>query len=92
MTLRTLTASFAVGVLVLIVVWLSDLSLERAALLAPVLVIGVAAVAGLAVFWGRVLSDSVSRSRRPRLVVSIGVACIGVLLVLSLLGVKLPHE
>lgn len=92
MTLRTLTASLAVGVLVLLAVWLSDLSFERAALLAPVLVVGVAVVAGLLVFWGRVLVDNVRRSGHARLIVSLGVAVVAVAVVLTLLGVELPHE
>ena len=52
--------------LVVIAVWLTDLSFQRAALLAPVLVIGVGALAGLVVFWGRIGWDSIRRSRhRP---------------------------
>ena len=58
MSARLVAASVAVTVLVLVTVWLTDLSFERAVLLAPVLVIGLAAVAGLVVFWGRVLVDS----------------------------------
>ena len=63
-----------------------------AALLAPVLVIGLAAVAGLVVFWGRVLSDHVRRSGHARLLVSLGIAFIALVVVLSLLGVELPRE
>jgi hypothetical protein len=92
MTVRTVAASVAVVVIVLLVVWLSELSFERAILLASVLVIGLAAVAGLVVFWGRVLADSLRSSRRPRLYLSVGVGFVGLLVVLTLLGVKLPHE
>lgn len=92
MSLRYLAASAAVTVLVLVTVWVSDLSLQRAILLAPLLVIGVAAVAGLAVFWGRVGWASLQESRRPRLVLGLFAAGIALLVVLSFLGVKLPRE
>jgi hypothetical protein len=91
-SLRVAAASVAVGVLVLLVVWLTDLSFERAALLAPVLVVGVAAAAGLVVLWGRVGYQHFRESRHPRLIVgaTVGVLALGAVLVL--LGVKLPHE
>jgi hypothetical protein len=89
---RLFAASAVVTVLVVLAVWLTDLSFQRAALLAPVLVVGVGAVAGLIVFWGRTGWDSLQRARHPRLLVAGGVAFIAVLVVLTLLGVKLPHE
>jgi len=89
---RLIAASAVVTLLVVLAVWLTELSFERAALLAPVLVIGVGAVAGLIVFWGRIGWDSLKRARHPRLLVAGGVAFIAVLVVLTLLGVKLPHE
>jgi hypothetical protein len=92
MTLRLALASVAVTVLVVLTVWLTELSFERAVLLAPVLVIGVAAVAGLVVFWGRVGLDSLRKARRPRLVVALAVAFVLLLVGLSLLGVDLPRE
>ena len=76
----------------LVTVWLTDLSMERAILLAPVLVIGVAALAGLAVFWGRVGWGSFRASRRPRLIGVVVLAFALVLVTLTLLGVDLPHE
>jgi hypothetical protein len=89
---RLFAASFAVTALVVAAVWITDLSFQRAALLAPVLVIGLGAVAGLVVFWGRIGWDSLRRSRHPKLFVAGGVAFIAVLVVLTLLGVDLPHE
>src|SRR5919197_3840880 len=89
---RLLAASALVTTLVVVAVWLTDLSFQRAALLAPVLVIGLGAVAGLVVFWGRIGWDSLRRSRHPRLLVAGGLAFIGLLVVLTLLGVNLPHE
>jgi len=88
-TLRYLVASAAVTIVVLATVWITKLSLQRAILLAPVLVIGIAALAGLVVFWGRVGWDSLRRARHPRLIAAGAVALV---IVLTILGVKLPHE
>ena len=92
MSTRLLAASALVTTLLVVAVWLTDLSFQRAALLAPVLVIGLGAVAGLVVFWGRIGWDSLRRSRHPRLLVAGGLAFIALLVVLTLLGVNLPHE
>jgi hypothetical protein len=89
---RLLAASAGVTALVVVAVWVSDLSFERAALLAPVLVIGLGAVAGLVVFWGRIGWDSLKRSRHPRLIAAGALAFIALLVALTLLGVNLPHE
>jgi hypothetical protein len=89
---RLLAASAGVTALVVVAVWVSDLSFQRAALLAPVLVIGLGAVAGLVVFWGRIGWDSLRRSRHPRLIAAGALAFIALLVALTLLGVNLPHE
>jgi hypothetical protein len=89
---RYLTASVAVTAIVVVTVWLTNLSFQRAILLAPVLVLGLAAAAGLAVFWGRVGWESLRKSRRPRLVLAASVAFVALLVLLTVLGVKLPHE
>jgi hypothetical protein len=91
-TLRYLAASAAVTAVVVTAVWLTNLSFQRAILLAPVLVIGIAATAGLVVFWGRVGWESLRRSRHPRLIAAAAVAFVALLIVLTILGVKLPHE
>ena len=85
-------ASVAVTTLVVVTVWLTDLSMERAILLAPVLVIGVAAVAGLVVFWSKVGWDSLRRARHPRLLIAAAAAFVVLLVGLTLLGVQLPRE
>jgi hypothetical protein len=89
---RLFAASVAVTAIVVVAVAVTDLSFQRAVLLAPVLVIGVAALAGLFVFWGRVGWDSLKRSRHPRLYVAGGLAFVALLVVLTFLGVNLPHE
>jgi hypothetical protein len=85
-------ASVAITVLVLLTVWVTDLSFQRAILLAPVLVVGVAAVAGLVVFWGRVGWDSLRRVRHPRLIAAAVIGFVALLVGLTLLGVDLPRE
>jgi uncharacterized membrane protein YidH (DUF202 family) len=91
-SIRLFAASIAITAIVVTAVAVTDLSFQRAALLAPVLVIGIAAFAGLVVFWGRVGWDSLRASRHPRLYVAGGLAFVLVLVVLTLLGVNLPHE
>jgi hypothetical protein len=49
-------------VVTLAAVWAFELSLERALLLAPVLVVGGAAIAGLALVWTRAFFDTVRGS------------------------------
>jgi hypothetical protein len=89
---RYLTASAVVTAIVVVTVWVTNLSFQRAILLAPVLVLGIAAAAGLAVFWGRVGWESLRKSRRPRLVLAASIGFVALLVLLTILGVKLPHE
>jgi hypothetical protein len=92
MSIRVVAASVAVTALVVAAVALTDLSFQRAILLAPVLVIGVAAAAGLLVFWGRVGWESFQASSHKRLIAVAVVATLVFLTVLTLLGVELPRE
>ena len=89
-------ASFLSGLvvagLVLLVVWLFDIRFERAAVLAPVLVVIAGAVAGLVVLWTKVGWESLRRREHPWRIVALGVAVLAVLVALSWLGVKLPRE
>lgn len=92
MSVRYLVASAAVTTVVVVTVWVTDLSFGRAILLAPVLVIGLGAAAGLVVFWGRVGFESLRQSQHPRLIVAGSLFFVAVVVVLTFLGVKLPHE
>jgi hypothetical protein len=91
-TLRLVAASLAVGALVLLVVAVTDLTLGRAALLAPAFVVGFAAVLGLTIFWSKVALQSLREARHPRLVVTAAVGFVSLLVGLTLLGVNLPRE
>jgi len=78
--------------LVLAVVWVFEISLSRAALLAPVIVVAVGAGAGVVVLWAKVGWEALRRRRRPWLVAGIVLAAFAVIAVLSLLGLELPRE
>jgi hypothetical protein len=78
--------------LVLLVVWLFEVSLERAAVLAPVIVVAFGAAAGVVVLWAKVGWESLRRRRRPWLVVGIAAGTIALIAALSLLGLELPRE
>jgi thiol:disulfide interchange protein len=67
-------------------------SWERAAVLAPVIVLAVGAAAGLVVLWTKVGWESLKRQSHPWRIVAIGVAALCLLFALSLLGIKLPRE
>jgi hypothetical protein len=81
-----------VGGLMLAVAWLFELPADRVAVLAPVIVVIAAVVAGLAIFWFRAAADSLREARRPRLILGLvaGVIVLGV--VLTVLGIELPRE
>ena len=64
----------------------------RAALLAPVIVVITGALLGLVVLWTRVGLESLRARRRPRLVLAIAIAIVGLIFVLSILGLQLPRE
>lgn len=80
------------GVLVLAVAWLFEIPVSRVALLAPVVVLIVAAIAGLVVFWTRAAAESLRGAKRPRLIVGAAAAVIVLGVALTLLGIELPRE
>jgi hypothetical protein len=91
-TKAALASGLVTAGLVLLVVWLFEVSLDRAAVLAPVIVVAFGAAAGVLVLWTKIGWESLQRRRRPWLVVGIAVAAIALIAALSLLGVNLPRE
>jgi hypothetical protein len=85
-------SGLVVGLLVLATAWLFDVSVGHVVLLAPVVVLVAAAIAGLAVFWARAAADSIRGSSHPRLILGAIAAVLVVGLVLTVLGVELPRE
>jgi hypothetical protein len=78
--------------LVLLVVWLFDISLDRAAVLAPVIVVAFGAGAGVLVLWSKVAWEALRRREHPWAVVALAAVVLAVLVALSLLGLRLPQE
>ena len=91
-TRAAIVSGFVTAGLVLAVVWVFEMSLSRAALLAPVIVVAFGAAAGVLVLWAKVARESLGRSRRPWLIGGIALAAFAVIVALSLLGVNLPRE
>ena len=91
-TKTALASGFVTAGLVLAATWAFDISLSRAALLAPVIVVAVGAAAGVAVLWTKVGWESLRQRQRPWLVVGLALAALAVIAGLSLLGVTLPRE
>ena len=92
MSARVVLVSFAVTALVLLASWLLSWPLEKAALLAPVIVVFVAVALGVLVFWGRVAWDGLRASRHQRWIVAGALSLAALAAVLTLLGVQLPRE
>jgi hypothetical protein len=91
-TKAALASGLVVAGLVLAVTWMFDISLSRAAALAPVIVVAVGAAAAVAVIWAKVGWESLQRRRRPWLTLGIALGAVALILVLSLLGLQLPRE
>jgi hypothetical protein len=92
---RVLRIPVALGAIVGMVAftaWFMGWPLERAVYLAPVIVIGFAALAGLLILWIKVALQQLRETRRPKLVITLWAAGIGLLVLLSVLGVELPRE
>jgi hypothetical protein len=90
--LRLPLAAIAVAAMVAVTALLMGWPLERAVYLAPVIVVGFTAAAGLLILWGKVAWQQLQETKRPRLVITLWILGIGLLVLLSILGVKLPKE
>ena len=82
----------AVAAMVAVTALLMGWPLERAVYLAPIIVVGFAALFGLLILWGKVIAQHLRESRRARLVVALWLLGIGLIVLLSYLGVELPRE
>ncbi len=72
--------------------WLLSLPFEKAVTLAPVIVVGGAALVGLLLLWVKVAVIQVRESRHPRRLLAYWLIGLALLVVLTILGVKLPSE
>jgi hypothetical protein len=90
--LRIPIAFVVIAGMVACTAWALGWPVERAVYLAPVIVVGFAAVAGLLILWGKVALQGLRETKRPRLVLALWVAGIALLVLLSVLGVELPRE
>jgi hypothetical protein len=66
--------------------------LERTLVWLPAIVLGVGLIAGVFVLMGRAFADSVREWGHPRLLLAGAVALVGIVVVLTWLGVSLPRE
>lgn len=90
--LRYSAALLAVLGLVALSAWLLSWPFEKAVVLAPVIVVCGAAAVGLVLLWGKVALNSLRESRHPRRVLAYWALGLGLLVALTVLGVKLPNE
>jgi hypothetical protein len=90
--LRYSAALAAVLALVAVTAWALSWPLEKAVYLAPVIVVAGAAAVGLVLLWSKVALSSLRESRHPRRVVAYWLLGLGLLVLLTFLGVKLPSE
>jgi hypothetical protein len=90
--IRVPIALAAVVALVVLTAWIMAWPLERAIYLAPIIVVGFAAVAGLLLLWGKIALSSLRESRRPKLVVALWLGGLALIVLLTVIGVELPRE
>ncbi|HZT93134.1 MAG TPA: hypothetical protein VE985_01485 [Gaiellaceae bacterium] len=82
----------AVLALVALTAWVLAWPFEKAVYLAPVIVVGGAAAVGLVLLWAKIALNSLRESRHPRRVLAYWALGLGLLVVLTVLGIKLPNE
>ncbi|HEV8180169.1 MAG TPA: hypothetical protein VGP54_07705, partial [Gaiellaceae bacterium] len=78
--------------LVALTAWALSWPFDKAVSLAPVIVVGGAAAVGLVLLWGKVALASLQESPHPRRVVAYWLLGLSLLVLLTVLGVKLPNE
>ena len=78
--------------LVALTAWALSWPFDKAVILAPVIVVGGAAAVGLVLLWGKVAFASLQESPHPRRVLAYWLLGLGLLVLLTVLGVKLPNE
>jgi len=91
-TLRIPVAFAAVLALVVATALVMGWPVEKAVYLAPVIVVGGGAAVGLLILWGKVAVQQLRETRRPKLVLGLWLLGLGLLALLSVLGVELPRE
>ena len=91
-TKSALISGVVTAALVLLVVWVFEVSLGRAAVLAPVIVVAFGAAAGVVVLWAKVGWESLRRREHPWAILALAAVVVAVLVALSMLGVRLPQE
>lgn len=91
-TKSALISGAVTAALVLLVVWVFEVSLARAAALAPVIVVAFGAAAGVVVLWAKVGWESLRRREHPWAIVALAAVVVALLVALSMLGLRLPQE
>jgi hypothetical protein len=89
--LRYPIALAVVLAMVALTAWALSWPFEKAVYLAPVIVVGGAAAVGLVLLWGKVALNSLRESAHPRRVAAYWLLGLGLLVLLTVLGVKLPN-
>ncbi len=72
--------------------WALEWPLQKAVYLAPVIVAVYGVAIGLIVLWVRIAYLQLKASRHPRLILGIAAALVGLVALLTLLGIELPRE
>jgi heme/copper-type cytochrome/quinol oxidase subunit 4 len=81
-----------VVVLCVLTAWAFSWPFTKAVTLAPVIVCGGAALVGLVLLWGKIAWGQLRESRHPRRLAAYWLIGLVLLVVLTVLGVKLPSE
>ncbi len=65
---------------------------ERLVVLAPVFLVGFGLVAAVFILLGRGFAETVRQAKHPRFIIAALVGVVGVVVLLTYLGVELPRE